>query len=163
MDRFQLSKDLKEQGARAEKHFSSWLDRSARPYILVEQSPASMPKHLRGSFKRPDFFVGFPTIGMIGCEVKAFSLYKGAFLFNEAEFENLDNFARGFNIHIWLFFFPPDIPDQCFFIRNGDLAAKPRKRMRGRVCIELEAAMMETARFEDALFQDCVVRAAVQQ
>lgn len=160
MGEFNLSTDLRRQGLWAESEFAAWLDRSGRPYILVEQSRGSMPAHLRGAFKRPDFFVGYPTIGLVGCEIKAKSLFNGAFIMDEMEIVNLDRFARAFNIHIWLYFFPPEEPEICFIAQNSDLLALERRRVRKRICVSAAPEAMTCARFLETPFETALFAAA---
>ena len=53
------------QGQAAEDRFRTWLDRCHLPHIYVDQAPMTIPQHLRGEIKRPDFLVGIPTIGTL--------------------------------------------------------------------------------------------------
>lgn len=117
-----------------------------------------MPAHLRGEFKRPDFFVGFPSIGLVGCEIKAKSLFSGVFLFDETEALNLDRFARAFNIHIWLFFFAPETPEFCRVIQNQDLLGFERKRIKGRLCVIAEPAQMNMVRHLETPFEEALCK-----
>lgn len=153
---------IKERGAEGEKLFTRWLDRSGRPYFEIEQSKFTMPRHLSGHCKRPDYYVGFPNIGTLGCEIKAKSMFNGAFIFDEEEFMNMDNFSQYFAINIVLFFFSPEEPELCYFIRNADLLAMEPVKKKGGMCVEIRPEAMFCVRYKEVTFQDAVLDALLR-
>ncbi len=113
------------QGDAAEVRFRAWLDRCRLPHIYVEQSPITMPAHLRREIKRPDFLVGIPTIGTIAVDVKAKTVYGDAILIDVYEQTTLAAFETFFNISVWFACFPPGEPHICHLFLNRDLARLP--------------------------------------
>ena len=120
------------QGQAAEDRFRAWLDRCHLPHIYVEQSPLTIPQHLRGEIKRPDFLVGIPTIGTIAVDVKAKQVYQDAIIIDAYEHRTLLNFETFFNISVWFACFPPDRPYVCHLFLNRNLAGLPITRVKGK-------------------------------
>lgn len=89
------------KGDVAEGWFQDWLDKSQVAYIYLDQTPFSVPAHLRGQFKRPDYWVAVPTVGGIAFDVKAKSLYNGCFIFELDEIRRLRTFARMYSITVF--------------------------------------------------------------
>ena len=123
------------QGQEAEVRFRTWLDRCHLPHLYVEQSPMTIPKHLRGEIKRPDFLVGIPTIGTLAVDVKAKRIYQDAILIDAYEHRTLLNFETFFNITVWFACFPPDAPHTCHLFLNRNLAGLERLSLKGESVI----------------------------
>ncbi len=117
--------ERKQQGAAAEARFRAWLDRCHLPHIYVEQSPLTLPQHLRGEIKRPDFLVGIPTIGTLAVDVKSKTVYDDAILIDADEHRTLAAFETFFNMSVWFACFPPDAPHACHLFLNRELAGLP--------------------------------------
>lgn len=124
-----------QQGQAAEDRFRAWLDRCHLPHIFVEQSPMTIPQHLRGEIKRPDFLVGIPTIGTLAVDVKAKRIYRDAILIDAYEHRTLLAFETFFNISVWFACFPPDEPHTCHLFLNRTLAAIPMTTVKGEPVI----------------------------
>lgn len=82
----------------------------------------TIPQHLRGEIKRPDFLVGIPTIGTLAVDVKAKRIYQDAILIDAYEHRTLLAFETFFNISVWFACFPPDEPHTCHLFLNRSLA-----------------------------------------
>lgn len=129
--------DRLRQGQAAEDRFRAWLDRCHLPHIFVEQSPMTIPQHLRGKIKRPDFLVGIPTIGTLAVDVKAKRIYQGAILIDAYEHRTLLNFEMFFNISVWFACFPPDEPHTCHLFMNRSLAGIETQTINGTAVIQV--------------------------
>ena len=129
--------DRLRQGQAAEDRFRAWLDRCHLPHIFVEQSPMTIPQHLRGEIKRPDFLVGIPTIGTLAVDVKAKRIYQGAILIDAYEHRTLLNFEMFFNISVWFACFPPDEPHTCHLFLNRSLAGIETQTINGTAVIQV--------------------------
>lgn len=125
----------KAQGAAAEERFRAWLDRCHLPHIYVEQSPMTIPEHLKGEIKRPDFLVGIPTIGTLAVDVKAKTIYDDTILIDAYEHRTLAAFETFFNMSVWFACFPPDAPHVCHLFLNRSLAALPVTTAKGKATI----------------------------
>ncbi len=123
------------QGQAAEDRFRAWLDRCHLPHIYVEQSPMTIPQHLRGEIKRPDFLVGIPTIGTLAVDVKAKQVYRDAILIDAYEYHTLLNFETFFNIAVWFACFPPDTPHTCHLFLNRSLTGLDVVTVQGKAVI----------------------------
>ena len=106
------------QSQAAEDRFRAWLDRCRLADIYVDQAPATFPDALHGKIKRPDFLVGFPTVGTVAVEAD--------------EYHMLANFEAYFSISMWFACFPPDELHVCHLILNRNLAALPVSGRRGK-------------------------------
>lgn len=132
-------------GAAAEDRFRAWLDRCHLPHIYVEQSPMTIPQHLRGEIKRPDFLVGIPTIGTIAVDVKAKQVYQDAIIIEAYEHRTLLNFETFFNISVWFACFPPSEPHTCHLFLNRNLAGLARSKLKGEAVIAVPLKLTRPA------------------
>ncbi len=130
-----------QQGQAAEDRFRAWLDRCHLPHIFVEQSPMTIPQHLRGEIKRPDFLVGIPSIGTLAVDVKAKRTYRDAILIDAYEHRTLLAFETFFNISVWFACFPPDEPHTCYLFLNRALAVLPVMEIKGEPVITVPLSM----------------------
>lgn len=105
------------KGDRAEFRFQDWLDDSRVPHIYLDQTPLSVPVHLRGQLKRPDYVVGVPGIGAVAFDVKAKSLYNGHFIFEFDEITRMRNFARLFHYTVYFACLDPAGSAASYWIR----------------------------------------------
>lgn len=135
----------KTQGQAAEDRFRCWLDRCHLPHIYVEQSPMTIPRHLRGEIKRPDFLVGIPTIGTIAVDVKAKQIYRNTIVIDAYEHRTLLNFETFFNISVWFACFPPDEPHTCHLFLNRNLAGLSRSNLKGEDVIAVPLKLTRPA------------------
>ena len=107
----------KAKGDRAEFRFQDWLDASRVPHIYLDQTPLSVPEHLRGQLKRPDYVVGVPGIGGLAFDVKAKPLYNGHFIFELSEIVRMRNFARLFHYTVYFACLDPEGSAESYWIR----------------------------------------------
>ena len=128
-------RDRQAQGHKAEDRFRLWLDRCHLPHLYVEQSPMTIPQHLRGEIKRPDFLVGIPTIGTLAVDVKAKRIYQDAILIDSYEHRTLLNFEMFFNISVWFACFPPDAPHTCHLFLNRSLTGLEVATVKGKAVV----------------------------
>lgn len=135
----------KAQGQAAEDRFRAWLDRCHLPHIYVEQSPMTIPQHLRGEIKRPDFLVGIPTIGTIAVDVKAKQVFRDTFIIDAYEHRTLLAFETFFNTSVWFACFPPDEPHTCHLCLNRSLAGLERTNLKGEVVIAVPLKLTRPA------------------
>jgi len=135
----------KAQGQAAEDRFRGWLDRCHLPHIYVEQSPMTIPQHLRGEIKRPDFLVGIPTIGTFAVDVKAKQVYRDTLIIDAYEHRTLLNFEMFFNISVWFACFPPDEPHTCHLFLNRNLAGLPTSKVKGTPVIAMPLTLTRLA------------------
>lgn len=105
------------KGDLAERRFAGWLDKSVIAHVYLDQTPMSVPEHLRGEFKRPDFFVGVPGVGMIAFDVKAKSIYNGHFIFEFDEIRRMRTFARLCHMTVYFACLDPDGSAESYWIR----------------------------------------------
>lgn len=154
-----ISPRYRKQGEAAEAAFAAWLNRSALPYIYVEQSPLTVPDKLKGSIKRPDYIVGLPMIGNVSCDVKAKSFYDDKLIFDEYEFRNLANFQRFFNSSVWLVCYPPDDLTTCYLFMNEWLMLEPLQEVRGQNCVYMPATDMLKIDTEKLTFREALMQA----
>lgn len=147
------------KGDRAEFRFQDWLDESRVAHFYLDQTPLSVPEHLRGQLKRPDYMVGVPGVGSIAFDVKAKSIYNGHFIFEFNEISRMRNFARLFHCTVYFACLDPDGGAQSFWIRldQFDNLMPVRRGSSLTVAIPAEAAQSVTMRkpFQVAL-QDAI-------
>ncbi len=101
----------------------------------MEQSPFTIPEHLRGEIKRPDFLVGNPSIGTIAVDVKAKRVYADTLIIDADEHRTLLTFERCFNTSVGLACFPPGESNTSHLFLNRDLAGLPRMAVNGKATI----------------------------
>jgi len=95
----------------------------------------TIPQHLRGEIKRPDFLVGIPTIGTLAVDVKAKRVYQDAFLIDAYEHRTLMAFETFFNISVWFACFPPDTPHICHLFLNRSIADLVPVTVKGKAIV----------------------------
>lgn len=95
----------------------------------------TIPQHLRGEIKRPDFLVGIPTIGTLAVDVKAKRIYQDAILIDAYEHRTLLAFETFFNISVWFACFPPDEPHTCHLFLNRSLAGLEAVTVKGQAVV----------------------------
>ena len=78
------------------QRFGDWLDASEVAGPVHRTIAATMPKHLRGTFKRGDYIVGVPGAGTVAFDVKAKSVYRDALIFDLDEVKKLRTFTGSF-------------------------------------------------------------------
>lgn len=107
----------KAKGDEGERRFKAWLDASLLAHVYLDQTPMSVPEHLRGMFKRPDYLLGIPGTGTVAFDVKAKSLYNGHFIFELDEVRRLRTFSRCFHMTVFFACLDPDGSPASYWIR----------------------------------------------
>ena len=110
-----------EKGAAAELAFKQWLTNSELASVDIVQTPFSMPAHLRGKYKRPDYLVGVPPIGIVAFEVKAKTIFDGCLIFDLDEVKRLRTFTRLFPVPVYFACLDPAGGDRGFWVRLDQL------------------------------------------
>lgn len=140
MSAFKLPAKHKAKGEAAETTFQRWLDRSAVPYIYIEQTPMTVPAGLRGRIKRPDYLVGVPHIGALAFDVKAKSIYDGCLIFDRDELDKLATFARMFKVTMYFACFDGDDPDGMTWVALAEVLGRPTERRARRAVVTIPKA-----------------------
>lgn len=118
----------KAKGEAAELAFQVWLDASGLPHLYIDQTPMTVPDHLRGQLKRPDYLVGVPGVGSVAFDVKAKSLYGGGLIFDVDEVQRLRTFARLFHLSVFFACLDPEGGPYSYWVRLDQLDNKPAER-----------------------------------
>ena len=58
------------KGEEAEAKFQEWLDKNNIPYLYIQQDKEKFASFFKTGFKRPDFIILIPNIGLILVDVK---------------------------------------------------------------------------------------------
>lgn len=132
-------------GQAAEDRFRTWLDRCHLPHIYVEQSPITIPQHLRGEIKRPDFLVGVPTIGTLAVDVKAKHIYQDTILIDVYEHRTLMAFETFFNISVWFACFPLGPAHSCHLFLNRNLSGLEVSTIKGKSVVAVPLRLTKPA------------------
>nr|WP_137830768.1 hypothetical protein [Methylobacterium sp. L1A1] len=147
------------KGDEGERRFQNWLDASRLPHVYLDQTPMSVPDHLRGEMKRPDYVVGVPGVGAVAFDVKVKSLYNGHFIFELNEIRRMRTFARFFHWTVYFACLDPDGSPESYWIRldQFDNLTVARRGASLTLAIPAEDAMPVSMRksFHDA-FLDAV-------
>lgn len=114
--------DDQAKGEAGEQRFAAWLNGSRVAHVYLDQTPMSVPEHLRGEFKRPDYLVGVPGTGMLAFDVKVKSLYRGHFIFELNEIQRLRTFAWCFKVTVYFACLDPDGSLESYWIRLDQFA-----------------------------------------
>lgn len=110
------------KGAAAERRFQDWLSASEVTHLYIEQSPLSMPSHLRGKFKRADNLVGVPGVGILAFDVKAKTIYPDeGLIFDLDEVKRLRVFARQLHLTVFFACLDPKKPTASYWVRLDQL------------------------------------------
>ncbi len=150
------------KGDEGERRFQAWLDASRLPHVYLDQTPMSVPDHLRGEIKRPDYVVGVPGVGAVAFDVKVKSLYNGHFIFELNEIRRMRTFARFFHMTVYFACLDPDGSPESYWIRldQFDNLAAVRRGSSLTLAIPADAALSVSMRksFHEA-FLDAVTLA----
>jgi hypothetical protein len=110
-----------EKGEGGERALQDWLDRSRLAYLLLDQSPLTIPAAHRADIKRPDFLVAVDGSGTIAVDAKAKAFIDGCLVLDASERRRLEGFEIMFGIPVWYACFPPDSRTLAYLFRNRDL------------------------------------------
>jgi hypothetical protein len=136
------------RGALAEKAFKAWLDRTRLGYMIVDQTPFTVPI-TASKVKRPDFLVGILD-HMVAVDVKGRDLFDGHGIIEIDEFEGFHFFQRYFGLTVWYAWYPDREHDVALLFRNTDIRAAHRMRLKGReVCAIPVDAMTQCRPFDE--------------
>lgn len=108
-------------GREAERQFHVWLLESKLALMMVDQTPLTMPTHMRGTVKRPDFLVGILSIGAVAVDVKARTLHNGMILIDPDEHAAFTAFEAYFGMPVWYACYLSQDYSRCLLFRNADI------------------------------------------
>lgn len=136
------------RGASAEEAFKQWLRRSKLGYMIVDQTPFSVPISA-DKLKRPDYLVGILS-GTIAIDVKGRDFFDGCGIIELAEYEGFHFFQRYFGTPVWYAWYPDKDHTTCFLFRNTDIKWEHRRLLKGRTVIAIPLdAMTECHPYEE--------------
>lgn len=139
----------RERGRKAEAAFRKWLDRTRLGYMIVDQTPFSVPigpEYL----KRPDYLIGIMSIGMIAVDVKGRDLVDGCGIIEVSEYEGFSLFERYFGTPVWYVWYPHTSHTECLMFRNADLSLAHKRLLKNRTVYAVPLHVMHAFKpFED--------------
>lgn len=144
------------RGHHAEVAFKQWLNRSRLGYMVVDQTPFSVPigaKHI----KRPDYLIGLMSIGMVAVDVKGRDMVDGHGIIELDEHDGFNFFQRYFSVPVWYAWYPYTDHDTCLLFRNTDIKTAHRKTLNRRTVYAVPREVMTLCKpvhegFDYALF-----------
>ena len=143
-----LSAASVERGKKAELAFKQWLRRSKLGYMIVDQTPFSVPISA-DKLKRPDYLVGILN-RMIAIDVKGRAFVDGCGIVELAEHSGFMFFERYFGTPVWYAWYPENGSTTCFLFRNTDIRKGNHRVLKGRtVCAIPFEAMTECHPFDE--------------
>lgn len=120
------------EGREAEQSFQGWLLDSKLALMMVDQTPLTMPTHMRGTLKRPDFLVGILSIGAVAVDVKARILRDGAILIDADEHAAFTAFESYFGMPVWYACYLSQDYGRCLLFRNCDIRPEDIVRFKNK-------------------------------
>lgn len=130
------------RGKKAEDAFKRWLRESQLGYMIVDQTPFSVPISA-DKIKRPDFLVGILS-ATIAIDVKGRDFFDGCGIIELDEHEGFMFFERYFGTPVWYAWYPDKDHASCFLFRNTDIRTSFQRFLKGRtVCAIPVEAMVE--------------------
>lgn len=143
------------RGQKAEEAFKQWLRRTKLGYMIVDQTPFSVPISA-DKLKRPDYLVGILS-GTIAVDVKGRDLFDGCGVIELAEHEGFHFFERYFGTPVWYAWYPDKEHTTCFLFRNTDIKKNHERLLKGRTVCAIPLETMTECRpyeegFDYALF-----------
>jgi hypothetical protein len=151
-----LSAASVERGQKAEEAFKKWLRRTKLGYMVVDQTPFSVPIGPE-RLKRPDFLVGILSVGMIAIDAKGRNLVDGHAIIEVSEYEGFSYFERYFGTPVWYAWYPNRDHLLCYLFRNSDLRGAYRQQFGKRTVFAVPLEVMTPCKpfdehFDYALF-----------
>lgn len=140
----------KARGLAAENAFKQWLRRSKLGYMIVDQTPFSVPISA-DKLKRPDYLVGILS-GTIAIDVKGRDFFDGCGIIEVAEHEGFEFFERYFGTPVWYAWYPAKDFGTCFLFRNTDIKKAHERLLKGRTVCAVPFDLMTECRPYDEEF-----------
>lgn len=136
------------RGQKAEEAFKQWLRRTKLGYMIVDQTPFSVPISA-DKLKRPDFLVGILN-GTIAVDVKGRDFFDACGIIELSEHEGFMFFERYFGTPVWYAWYPDKDHTSCFLFRNTDIKKAHERLLKGRtVCAIPFEVMTECRPFDE--------------
>ena len=100
---FEIGSKNVQKGREAEEKFQHWLDKNNIPYLYIQQDKEKFSSFFKTGFKRPDFIILIPNIGLIFVDVKyrVISEKYDDISIDSADLSKYSKLQRNFNIPIW--------------------------------------------------------------
>ena len=147
-------------GREAERQFHAWLLESRLALMMVDQTPITMPTHMRGTVKRPDFLVGILSIGAVAVDVKARTLHSGAILIDPDEHAAFTAFEAYFGMPVWYACYLSQDYECCHLFRNADIRPEDIFEFKGQTLYGFPAKYTTEALPQQESFDMALMRAS---
>lgn len=144
-----ISAKSRARGKSAEDAFVAWLRRSKLGYMIVDQTPFSVPIAPE-YIKRPDYLVGILN-SMVAVDVKARDFVDGCGIIEVQEHEGFNFFQRYFGMAVWYAWYPDKGHARCLLFRNTDITPAHKRFLKNRtVCAVPIETMLEFDTIDNA-------------
>jgi len=130
----------RDRGRKGETVFEGWLRRSRLGYMIVDQTPLSVPSAPK-YIKRPDFLVGMVGT-MVAVDVKARALVDGCGIIELDEHDGFVRFQRCFGTQVWYAWYPDKEHGRCLLFRNSDIHDGHVRYLKNRQVLAIPAETM---------------------
>jgi len=106
-----------QKGKEAEKMFKQWLDKNNIPYLYIQQDIETFASFFKSGFKRPDFIILIPNIGLILVDVKyrVINQKHHDIAIDSEDLTKYSKLQRNFNLPIWFAISNKDINYEKWF------------------------------------------------
>ncbi len=128
--------------------------------MVIDQTPMTMPKHMRGVIKRPDRLIGILSVGLVAIDVKVRTVTEGNILIQVEEHEAFVAFEQLFGIPVWYACFRGRDHKRCLLFRNVDLPLAERIRVKNTACFNFPIDLATEAEPEKLAFDAALLRAS---
>jgi len=128
------------RGRKGESVFEGWLRRSRLGYMIVDQTPLSVPRAPK-YIKRPDFLVGIVNT-IVAIDVKARDFVDDCGIIELNEHEGFSCFQRCFGMPVWYAWYPDKGHERCLLFRNADIHDGHYRFLKNRQVLAIPADTM---------------------
>lgn len=128
--------------------------------MVIDQTPMTLPKHLRGVIKRPDRLIGILSVGVVAVDVKARTVTDGCILIQVDEHDAFVAFEQLFGIPVWYACYRDRSHQKCLLFRNVDLTLGERIRVKNATCFAFPIELATEAQPAMLAFDAALIRAS---
>ena len=99
---------IEEDGLRAETLWYEWANHHDLKFHKNDQSPETFPQAFRGEFKRTDYELRLPDLGIIAVDVKTLKFHEDFenFILDQEEIRKQKAFQEAFHSDVWFAIIP---------------------------------------------------------